>query len=180
MVFYQTHYTAIKQKYSIGKEIQMMPLLARAMVEVREAGGDHVMVDPMGPIYMGAIYLLLILLPMLLILYLIFYKNKYRHLQILAAMEKGLPITDLIAKPRNREVNWVRSLSAGIGFLFIGLALAGFFVWPRIASVGTRIELPFLIISIVVFGLGLIFLFRGILQRNYEKQKQKENTTPTQ
>ncbi len=157
-----------------------MPLLASGVVEVTGVGGDHVVVDPMVPMFMAAVYMFLILLPFVMVLLLGFYRSKHRHLQILAAMEKGLPISDLIAKPRNREVNWVRSLSAGIGFLFVGLALAGFFVCTRIASVGGRIEPLFLIIPIVVFGLGLIFLFRGILQKNYEKQKQKENTAPPQ
>jgi len=113
-------------------------------------------------------------------LLIVFYKKKYQHQQILVAMEKGLPITDLIAKPqpRNREVNWVSSLSAGIGFLFVGLALAGFFVWTKVASSVGSLEPKFLVIPIVIFGLGLIFLFRGILQRNYEKQKG--NTPPSQ
>ena len=156
------------------------PVLAAVVDITGGEEGGHVVVDPMGPIFMGAIYLFLALLPLILILLLIFYKKKLQHQQILMAMEKGLPISDLITKPqpRNREVNWVSSLSAGIGFLFVGLALAGFFVWTKVASSVESLEPEFLIISIVVFGLGLIFLFRGILQRNYEKQKG--NTPPSQ
>jgi hypothetical protein len=179
-----THYTGIKQKYSIGKEIQMMPLLAKGIVEVNSAGGDHVVVDPMGPIYMGSIYLFLILLPFILVLFLAYYRNKYRHQQILAAMEKGLPITDLIARPqiRNREVNWVRSLSAGIGFLFVGIVIPIIcFVFGMInPSTPPDKIFGMLIIPTGVCGLGLILLMRGILQKNYEKQKQKENTAPPQ
>jgi hypothetical protein len=157
-----------------------MPVLA-AVVEVTDGNdGSHVVIDPMVPMAMSALYLLLILLPFLLVLLLAFYRNKYRHQQILTAMEKGLPITDLIAKPRNKEVNWVRSLSAGIGFIFTGLALVGFFVWMNLSPHTQSPPPPFLIIPIVIFGLGLIFLFRGILQKNYEKQKQKENAAPTQ
>ncbi len=157
----------------------IMPILAAA-VEVSENG--HVVVDPLVPMAMSALYLFLILLPLLLILLIVFYKKKLQHQQILVAMEKGLPITDLIAKPqpRNREVNWVSNLSAGIGFLFVGLALAGYFVWTNVAPGVTSVESTFLILPIVIFGLGLIFLFRGILQKNYEKRKQKENTAPPQ
>ncbi|MBM4103787.1 MAG: hypothetical protein FJ263_07015 [Planctomycetes bacterium] len=160
----------------------MMPLLARGIVEVNSAGGDHVVVDPMGPIYMGSICLFLILLPFILVLFLAYYRNKYRHQQILAAMEKGLPITDLIARPqiRNREVNWVRSLSAGIGFLFVGLLLTAVWVWLYVTGEARDTAVVWLVIPIVIAGLGLIYLFRGILQKNYEKQKQKENAAPPQ
>lgn len=156
------------------------PVLAAVVDITGGEEGGHVVIDPMGPMLLSALYLFLILLPFLLILLIVFYKKKYQHQQILVAMEKGLPITDLIAKPqpRNKEVNWVSSLSAGIGFLFVGLALAGFFVWTKVASSVGSLEPKFLVIPIVIFGLGLIFLFRGILQRNYEKQKG--NTPPSQ
>jgi hypothetical protein len=156
------------------------PVLAAVVDITGGEEGGHVVIDPMGPMLLSALYLFLILLPFLLILLIVFYKKKYQHQQILVAMEKGLPITDLITKPqpRNREVNWVRSLSAGIGFLFVGLALAGYFVWTNAAPGVTPVESTFLILPIVIFGLGLIFLFRGILQRNYEKQKG--NTPPSQ
>jgi ABC-type polysaccharide/polyol phosphate export permease len=160
----------------------IMPVLAAVVDITGGEDGGHVMIDPLMPMLMSALYLFLIILPLLFILGIVFYKKKYQHLQILTAMEKGLPITDLIARPqiRNREVNWVRSLSTGIGFIFTGLALAGFFVWTNVAPGVTSVDSPFLILPIVIFGLGLIFLFRGILQKNYEKQKQKENTAPPQ
>jgi hypothetical protein len=159
-----------------------MPLLAKGIVEVNSASGDHVVVDPMGPIYMGSIYLFLILLPFLLVLLIVFYKKKLQHQQILVAMEKGLPITDLIAKPqpRNREVNWVRSLSAGIGFLFVGLMLTAIWVWLYMTGEARQVAIIWLVIPVVIAGLGLIYLFRGILQKNYEKQKQKEIVAPAQ
>jgi hypothetical protein len=158
----------------------MMSLLAKGMVDVTSAGGDHVMVDPMGPIYMGSIYLLLILLPVILILLLVFYKKKLQHQQILVAMEKGLPISDLIEKPRNKEVNWVRSLSAGIGFLFIGLLLTAIWGWLYVTGEPRTASIIWLVIPILISGWGLIFLTRGILQKNYEKRKQKENAAPPQ
>jgi hypothetical protein len=157
----------------------MMPLLAKGVVEVT-GNGETVTVDPMGPMFMAAVYMFLILLPFVLVLLLGFYRSKHRHLQILAAMEKGLPISDLIAKPRNREVNWVRSLSAGIGFLFVGLLLTAIWVWLYVTGEPRSTAIIWLVIPVLIAGLGLIFLFRGILQKNYEKQKQKENTAPTQ
>jgi hypothetical protein len=156
----------------------MVPLLAKAVVEVTGTNGEHVVIDP--PVAIGALYLFLLLLPLIISLLLFFYKKRLRHLQILAAIDKGLPIADLIEKPGNKEVNWVRSLSAGIGFIFIGLALAGFLVWMSLSTHTQSPPPPFWVIPIVVFGMGLIFLFRGILQRNYEKQQKKEKVVPAQ
>jgi hypothetical protein len=157
----------------------MMPLLAKAIVDVTGGpDGGHVVIDP--PVAIGALYLFVALLPIFIALFIVYHKKRFQHLQILAAMEKGLPITDLIAKPRNREVNWVRSLSAGIGFLFVGLMLTAIWVWLYVMGEPRTTAIVWLVIPVVIAGLGLIFLFRGILQKNYEKQKQKENIAPTQ
>jgi len=157
----------------------MMPLLAKAIVDVTGGpDGGHVMVDP--PVAIGALYLFLVLLPLLLVLLFFFYKKKLQHQQILVAIEKGLPIADLIEKPRSKEVNWVRSLSAGIGFLFVGLMLTAIWVWLYMTGEARQAAIIWLIIPVVIAGLGLIYLFRGILQKNYEKQKQKEIVAPTQ
>ena len=141
----------------------IIPVLAAVVDITGGEDGGHVVVDPMGPIFMGAVYLLLALLPVLLILLFFFYKKKLQHQQILVAMEKGLPISDLIEKPRNKEVNWVRSLSAGVGFLFVGLSLTGIWVWMNMSGMAPVV---WLVIPVVIAGLGLIFLFRGILQKN--------------
>jgi hypothetical protein len=156
------------------------PVLAAVVDITGGEDGGHVMIDPLMPMLMSALYLFLILLPFLLALLIVFYKKKYRHQQILAAMEKGLPIADLIEKPRNKEVNWVRSLSAGIGFLFVGLLLTAIWVWLYVTGEARTTAIVWLVIPVLIAGLGLIFLFRGILQKNYEKQKQKEKAAPTQ
>jgi hypothetical protein len=80
------------------------------IVEVTSPDGEHV-VDPFEPMMISALYLFLLLLPILLILLLFYYKKKCQHQQIMAAIDKGIPVTDLIARPtpRDREINWVRS-----------------------------------------------------------------------
>ena len=158
----------------------IMPVLAAVVDITGGEDGGHVVIDPMGPMLLSALYLFLILLPFLLILLIVFYKKKYQHQQILVAMEKGLPITDLIEKPRNKEVNWVRSLSAGIGFLFVGLMLTAIWGWLYVTGEPRTKDIFWLVIPILISGWGLIFLTRGILQKNYEKRKQKENAAPTQ
>lgn len=153
--------------------MNLLPVLG-AVVDVT-GDGEHVTIDPMGPMFMSAVYLFMIILPFLLILLIVFYKKKYQHQQILTAMEKGIPVSDLIAKPVQRtwEINWIRSLSAGIGFLFVALALAGLWLWTNKSSDVESMPPSFMIIPIIIGGLGLIYLFRGLLQRTYEKKQNK-------
>jgi hypothetical protein len=153
----------------------MIPILANATVQVSSGNGqDTVVVDP--PFAIGALYLFLLLLPLLVLLVLLYYKAKFRHQQILSAMEKGLPVSDLIAKPASgtRTINWIRSLSAGVGLIFIGIALAvAIFATKAITSKTPGDEaFGFLLIPTLIFGTGLVFLLRGILQRNYEKAQK--------
>ena len=111
----------------------MTPILAEAALEVID-WGENVIVDKHAMAIAG-VYLFLIMLPLLFLLALLFYRKKLQHQQILAAMEKGAPISELLARPQasDRAINWVRSLSLGVGFLFMGLALAGFWMWVRSA-----------------------------------------------
>lgn len=144
-----------------------------AVVEVTGGKDGRVVVDPFMPMLMTGLYLFLLVLPILFILVIVFYRKKYQHQQILAAMEKGIPISELVAKPtpKDREINWVRSLSAGAGFIFMGGILAWLWLWQQ-KETGTM-DYRWLIVPIVIGGIGLIYLLRGILQRNCDKKKQR-------
>jgi hypothetical protein len=144
----------------------MIPILANAMVEVNQ-GDQHIVIDP--PIAMGALYLFILVLPMLFILGLIYFKLKFRHQQILAAIERGQPITDLIAS-KPSEISWIRNLAAGVGLIFIGLAILIGLIVSGYFGQNTRGDeiLGALLFPAGFSGIGLIFLLRGILQRNRE------------
>jgi hypothetical protein len=151
----------------------MIPVLASAMIDVTGGpDGGHVLVDP--PVAWGVVCLFILLLPLLVLLVLSYYRSKFRHQQILAAMEKGVPVSELMARPAH-EINWVRNLSAGIGFLFIAVVMTIlFFVARAVSTDAMRASaIAWLVIPAVIFGLGLIFLLRGILQRNCEKSEKK-------
>lgn len=158
-----------------------MASMLGAMVEVTgNDEGGHVVIDPIIPMLTASLILFLVLLPILAALMIVFYKKKYQHQQILTAMDKGVPISDLIARPtpREREINWVRSLSAGIGFLVIGLLMAVLWYWMKVAPGVTSMDPKFLIIPIVIGGLGIIYLFRGILQRSCDKKRSTREKEP--
>ncbi len=97
---------------------------------------------------------------------LVFFGKRLEHKQILAAIEKGVSLSEL--KPRKLEPIgpvWIKYLTGGIIFFFIGLAfLFGGAVWDR-GGVG-----PF--VAFILCGVGLAWVARGLLYRKYEKQSR--------
>ena len=93
-----------------------------------------------------------------------YFCKRLEHKEILAAIEKGIPLSQL--KSRRAEPMgpaWIKYLTGGIIFFFIGLAfLFGGAVWDR-GGVG-----PF--VAFIMCGIGLAWLLRGLLCRKYEKK----------
>jgi len=105
---------------------------------------------------------------------LIFFTKRLEHKQIMAAIEKGISPSDLKpSKPQPVGPVWIKYLTGGIIFFFVGLAfLFGGAVWDR-GGVG-----PF--VAFIMCGIGLAWLLRGLLYRKYEIQNRlsaKENNT---
>lgn len=92
--------------------------------------------------------------------------KRLEHKQILAAIEKGIPLSDLkSSKPEPVGPAWIKYLTGGIIFFFVGLAfLFGGAVWDR-GGVG-----PF--VAFILCGIGLAWLLRGLLYRKYEIQSR--------
>jgi hypothetical protein len=142
----------------------MVNLLA-AVVEVTEKNGDHVVIDPMGPMLMAALYLFLLVVPLVIVLFFFFYKKKLQNQQILAAIEKGQSVTDLLAAPEKKAKGWLSNISAGVGLIFVAIALIVLYI-P--AGVYRSHDLPrnaLVVIPIVLMGIGLTRLIRGIYQK---------------
>jgi hypothetical protein len=151
----------------------MLNLLA-AVVEVTEQGGDKVVVDPMGPMLMSGVYLFLILLPLIVILLFFFYKKKLQHQQIMAAIEKGHPIADLLAAPTKKETGYVANISAGVGLIFVAIALLILYVPAGVYMAQNLPRNSLVVIPIVLIGLGITRLIRGIYQKK-EDGKADDN-----
>ncbi len=94
-----------------------------------------------------------------------YFCKRLEHKQILAAIEKGTPLSEL--KPPKKQQNgslWIRNFTFGIALLIIGLALI--VVGPR--TIGG----PGSFIAFVFFGVGIAWLIRGLLYRKYQPQSQ--------
>ncbi len=158
--------------------------LLAAVVEVIESPeGDHVIVDPLMPMLISAVYLFLVLLPILVILLFFFYRKKLQHQQILAAIEKGMPVQDLLVTPAKKETGWIPNFSAGIGLLFIAVMLVILYFQVDVYRTGRISSLGFAAIPVVLAGIGISRLLRGIFQRSSQKQedtvKNDANATPS-
>jgi hypothetical protein len=97
----------------------------------------------------------------IIIIGLIYYlKKRLEHKQIMAAIEKGTPLSELKpAKPTGPL--WIKNLTFGIAALIIA---AGFVCMPLLGY-GYDQPLGFYVVAVVLFAIGISRLIRGLLQR---------------
>lgn len=152
----------------------MINLLAAVVQVIESPDGDRVIIDPMGPMLMSAVFLFLALLPILVILFFFFYRKKLQHQQILAAMDKGLPIQDFLAVPEKKETGWIPNISAGIGLIVFAILLLIVYYPAGIYRIFDRPLVGFMAIPLVFACVGLSRLLRGIFQRAAKKKEDAE------
>jgi sterol desaturase/sphingolipid hydroxylase (fatty acid hydroxylase superfamily) len=95
---------------------------------------------------------------------LIYFGKRLEHKQILAAIEKGTPLSEL--KPPKRQENgslWIKSLTFGVAMMIIGLGW-----W--LAGPGYGHEKTF--IAFVLIGVGVAWIIRGLLFRKYQEKSR--------
>ncbi len=90
-------------------------------------------------------------------------KKRLEHKQIMAAIEKGIPLSELVPpKPQLAGPGWIRYVSLGIALLIMSL---GFLIG------GNQIT----IVAFVLLGVGAAWLIRGLLHRKYYLKGQSAN-----
>jgi len=90
-------------------------------------------------------------------------KKRLEHKQIMAAIEKGMPLSELVPpKPQLAGPGWIRYVSLGIALLIMSL---GFLMG---GSTGT-------IAAFALLGVGAAWLIRGLLHRKYYLKGQSAN-----
>ena len=145
----------------------MFSILA-AVVEVAGKSGEVVKVGP-APFVIAALPFVLVLVIFGLLFSFLFYKRHLEHKQIMAAIEKGMPLSELRPlKPAGPL--WIKSLTVGIALLIISLPFLYMFLRPLIRGDHTHEGklLPFGIF----FAIGIAFFIRGLLQRKTQQQIQ--------
>ena len=96
--------------------------------------------------------------PIIVVGVIYYLKKRLAHKQIMAAIEKGTPLSELIpAKPTGPV--WIKHLTFGIILLAIALGV-GF--------VGPGPKAPMLFVAIILGGVGIAQVIRGLLYRKYQ------------
>lgn len=117
--------------------------------------------------------------PVIVVGVIYYLKKRLEHRQVMAAIEKGTPLSEL-KPPKRTGPLWIKNLTAGIALLVVSAGLIGF----RFAY-GEAIALPgelwgWFFVALILFAIGVSRLIRGLLQRKTEKaqsQIQPSNQT---
>jgi hypothetical protein len=99
---------------------------------------------------------------------LVYFGKRLEHKQILAAIEKGVPLSGLKSpKPQPAGPAWIKYLTGGIAIFFIGLAFIA--VGP---GIGWGYGGPGMFVVLILCGVGLAWMVRGLLYRKYDIQSR--------
>ncbi|MFA5293526.1 MAG: hypothetical protein WC496_10885 [Phycisphaerae bacterium] len=140
---------------------------------VSEAGGDKVEIGNW-PFIIGALPFVVAIVAIVMAFWYVLNKKRLEHQQILAAIEKGTPLSEL-RSVKQKGPNWIINLSAGIGLSVMGLCL----IIVILAATNGKIEDDSgiaLFVALVFLAVGITRLIRGILQRKTEKALSAEKS----
>jgi len=102
----------------------------------------------------------------------VYFAKQLEHKQIMAAIEKGTPLSELrLPRSRPTSTKWIGHLTSGIVMLAIALAF-GFSGLP--CSLMGGISGKFFV-AIILCGLGIASIIRGLLYRKYYPEGQAAN-----
>jgi hypothetical protein len=114
-------------------------------------------------------------IPFLIVGMVYYYKKKLEQKQILAAIEKGVPVAELNIGTKKQNKNegpgWIQDQSKGITLTLIGVGTAVAF-WFLVANLGGGVFHVMWIVPIVFLGNGIGFLVRSNMRRKYEKSEE--------
>ena len=111
-----------------------------------------------------ALILIACAVPVIVVGVVYYLKKRFEHKQIMIALEKGTPLSELRSiKPKPVGPIWIKYLSSGVLILAIGLAFI---------AAGPRMGSPMLFVGIILCGVGIASLIRGLLYRKYQSKSQ--------
>ena len=109
--------------------------------------------------------------PIIIVGVIYYLKKKLEHKQILAAIEKGTPLSELRPPkpPEPRGPIWIKYLTSGIAYLIIA---AGLLWWLGYTT--DHIWAP-----LILFAIGIAWVIRGLLYRKYQPSVEPSNKNGT-
>jgi hypothetical protein len=100
--------------------------------------------------------------PIIIVGVIYYLKKRLEHKQIMAAIEKGTPLSELWPAKQNGTL-WIRNLTVGIALFVIGV---GCLMGPM----GNDEKTMF--IAAILIGVGIAWIVRGLLNRKYQAKTQ--------
>lgn len=98
--------------------------------------------------------------PVIVVGVIYYLKKRFEHKQIMAAIEKGTPLSEL-KPPKQNGTLWIKNITIGIALIIIGLGLG---------LSGHRREGA--LIALVLLAIGVAWVVRAWLNRKYQPQSQ--------
>ena len=107
--------------------------------------------------------------PILIICLFYYLKKRLEHKQIIATIEKGIPVQQL-KLPSIPSADWIKNLTSGIALLIITVGIICIALLCRDDFDGFEDLFGYFIVALITFAIGISRLIRGLLQRT-EKHK---------
>ena len=112
----------------------------------------------MSPMEAFGIFLIGCAAPVIVVGVVYYLKKRFEHKQIMAAIEKGTPLSEL-KPPKQNGALWIKNLTFGIALIIIGIGIGLSGQWGGI-------------IGLVLFAIGVAWVVRAWLNRKYQVQNQ--------
>jgi hypothetical protein len=109
-----------------------------------------------------ALIIIALAVPVIVIGVVYYLKKKFEHKQIMEAIEKGTPLSELKPPIQNGKL-WIKNVTIGVALIIIGLG-----AWWTGPGHGGMTAF----IALVLFGVGVAWLVRGLLYRKRQPQSQ--------
>lgn len=113
----------------------------------------------------AALVLIALAVPVIIVGVVYYLRKRFEHKQIMAAIEKGTPLSEL-RPPKQNGTLWIKNLTVGIALIIIGLGIV-------LSGRGGGI------IGLVLFAIGVARVVRGWLNRKYQLQSQSSDKSDT-
>ena len=121
--------------------------------------------------------------PIIVVGIVFYFKKKLDHKEILAAIEKGMPLSEL--KPaKNRKKSgpgWIQDLTKGVTCLVIGAGFIPMVLMLTRSQAGQSeqgVFHVFWILPVVFLGNGIGQIISGVLRRKHEKENIDSQQDP--
>jgi len=109
-----------------------------------------------------ALIIIALAVPVIVVGVVYYLKKRFEHKQIMEAIEKGTPLSELKPPKQNGKL-WIKNVTIGVALIIIGFG--AWWTGPGHGGMSA-------FIALVIFGVGVAWLVRGLLYRKSQPQSQ--------